>query len=222
MRVGLIRRCTMKQTPNSLPNATCAIMCKSVTLDTTSDYVSSSSIICPQHPSYAFTQLQVLLDAHFKLILYSVTPVVIAFNILDNALHFLSLSLPLFLSHLAFSVEKLCIRFSVASAHPIPDCGVLSIIVVEVQVVHSVASSTVENGTICNILTIMNNDSPDVDKHKQPNVCKLLHREKEWEDVVWHRLKETVYGVEGMRSIGSRHDPLMMRLMQTLVKPWVV
>ena len=40
--------------------------------------------------------------------------------------------------------------------------------------------------------------------------------------MIGERLGEPVQGVEGMRGEWRRHDPLVMRLVQVLVHPWVV
>jgi hypothetical protein len=68
----------------------------------------------------------------------------------------------------------------------------------------------------------MNHDSPDVDEDKERNVGKLLQRQNEWEDVVWNGLRKSIKGMEGMRSEGRWHDPLVVWLVEVLVDPWMV
>lgn len=91
-----------------------------------------------------------------------------------------------------------------------------------VQVVHSVASSTIDDGTVRDVLAVVNQDGPNVDEHEESDVRKLLEREQEREDVVRQRLRISVKWVECMRGERCRHDPLVMRLMKLLVDQWVV
>lgn len=61
-------------------------------------------------------------------------------------------------------------------------------------------------------LTIVNHHRPAVDKDKHGNVQPFLHREEVHEQVVRYRLQVSVQRVEGMRSKGSRYNPLVVRL----------
>ncbi len=57
-------------------------------------------------------------------------------------------------------------------------------------------------------------NSPDVNKYEQRHVGG--------KDVVWHALRETVHGVEGVAREGGGHYPPMMRFVQPLVHHWMV
>ena len=65
--------------------------------------------------------------------------------------------------------------------------------------------------------TLTNEDSPEVDKDEEGNICELLERKNEWEDVVWYTLREAIHGVEGMAGVRCGHNPLVMRFVQRLV-----
>ena len=67
-------------------------------------------------------------------------------------------------------------------------------------------------------VALTNEDSPEVDEGEEGNVCKLLEREDEWENVVWHTLGEAIHGVEGVAGVRGRHNPFVMRFVQRLVK----
>lgn len=84
------------------------------------------------------------------------------------------------------------------------------------------ASSAVNDGVICDVFAVVNEDSPDVDKDKEEDVGKLLEREQEWVDVVRKTLRVAVKRMEGVRGIRCRHDPLVVRLVKGLVDQWVV
>lgn len=79
------------------------------------------------------------------------------------------------------------------------------------------AGSAVDDRAVCNIFSIMDEDSPDVDEHEKCNVSKLLKREHEGKEVVRHRLCIAIKRVEGVRCEWSRHDPLVVRLVESLV-----
>lgn len=98
----------------------------------------------------------------------------------------------------------------------------MPVVVVEIQVVHSVASGTVHNGAIGNVLAIMNEDSPQIDETEQENISQFLKRKDERENMVRHTLRPSIKRVESVRSIRARHDPLMMRLVQSAVNARVV
>ena len=88
--------------------------------------------------------------------------------------------------------------------------------------VHGVASGTVHNGAIGNVLAIMNEDSPQIDETEQENISQFLERKDERENMVWYTLRPSIKRVESVRSIRARHDPLMMRLVQSAVNARVV
>lgn len=67
------------------------------------------------------------------------------------------------------------------------------------------------------VWNLTDEDRPDVDESEEGNVSKLLKWEHEWENMVWHTLSKPIQRVEGMAGIRSRHDPLVMGLVQCLV-----
>jgi len=83
--------------------------------------------------------------------------------------------------------------------------------------VHCVAGRAINNWAVRHIFPIVNEDSPDVDESEQSNIGQLLQWKDEREDVIWHALGETIEWVESMAGIRSRHDPLVVWLMECLV-----
>ena len=166
--------------------------------------------------------LQILLEAQFKLLLCSVLAIIIALYLFDQLLHFFHLPFPLFRAHLALPPEEFLVWLSVAASQTIPERGVLSIVVVEVEVVHCVARSTVQDWAVGNVFSIMDEDGPDLNEDEEAEVGELLEREEEREDVVWDTLEEAVNRVEGNGSVGCRHDPFVVGLMKCLVDKRVV
>lgn len=68
----------------------------------------------------------------------------------------------------------------------------------------------------------MNCYRPDVDEGEQRNVCELVEREQEREDVVGDTLREAIERVESMAGEWRGDNPLVMRLVQVLVHCLVV
>jgi len=126
------------------------------------------------------------------------------------------------LSHLCLAPEEFIVWLSVAAPETVPESGKLPIVVVEVEMVHSVASGAIDHGTVGNIFTVMNQDRPEVDESEKEYIGKLLKRENEGEHVVRDTLGPAINGVEGMGSEGARHNPLVMRLVKFLVHEWMV
>jgi hypothetical protein len=62
------------------------------------------------------------------------------------------------------------------------------------------------------LLTIMDHDSPKVNKDKHGKVKKLVHRNHICVEMIRKRLKETITGVESMRSKRGRNYPLVVKL----------
>lgn len=79
------------------------------------------------------------------------------------------------------------------------------------------AGRAINNRAVRHVFAIVDEDSPDVDEDEQSNIGQLLQWEDEWEDVIWHALGETIDRVESMTCIWSRHDPLVVWLMECLV-----
>lgn len=84
------------------------------------------------------------------------------------------------------------------------------------------ASGSVDDWRVHHEFTVVDEDRPHVDEDKQANISDLLKREDERKYVVRNGLREAVEWVESMRRKWSRHNPLMMRLMQRLIDLWVV
>lgn len=152
----------------------------------------------------------------------AVAPVVGTFDLLLDLLHLLCLSVPLGGGLLGLLVEELKVWLPVAASQTVPESGELTVVVVEVQVVHGVASSAVDYGAVGNVLAIVDQHGPDVDEHEKRNVGELLKREQEREDVVRNRLGVTIERVESVGCEWSRHDPLVVRLVQGFVNERVV
>lgn len=150
-------------------------------------------------------------------LLTKITTIVTTLDFLKNGFHFLGLFFPFFLSHLRLTLEELFIWLAIAASKSVPQGCVLSVIVVEVQMVHGVARSAVDDGAICDIFTVVNHDCPEIDKDKQYNVGPLLEREDERKYVVRNTLSPTIHGMEGVRCIRRRHDPFVVRLVQSFV-----
>lgn len=79
-------------------------------------------------------------------------------------LHDLALLLPLLLGHVLLLVEHALVRLAVAATQAIPQSRVLSIIVVECQVVDTVAGGAIHDGIVRHKFPIMDQDGPKVDK----------------------------------------------------------
>ena len=148
--------------------------------------------------------------------------VVIALDILENGFHLLCLFLPFFLVHLGLATEKLLIGHPVAASQAIPEGSELSVVVVEVEMVHGVAGSSVDHGAVGNIFTIVDQDGPEVDETEEEDIGELLKREDEREQVVRHTLRPAIQRVECMRCEGTRHDPLVVRFVQSLIDQGMV
>ena len=139
-----------------------------------------------------------------------------------DRLHLLGLAGPLLLAHLGFPAEELLVGLAVAATHAIPQRGKLAVVVVEVEVVHRVAGGAIHDGAVGHVLTVVNEDGPEVDKAEQEDVGQFLQREDERENVVWHTLRPAIQRVESVRRIRARHDPLVVRLVQGSVDSWMV
>lgn len=65
----------------------------------------------------------------------------------------------------------------VCLANPIPERGILAVVKVEPTMVESVARCSVDDGRVCIVFAVMDEDRPDVDEDKQAKVCEFLERE---------------------------------------------
>ena len=61
-------------------------------------------------------------------------------------------------------------------------------------------------------LTVVNGDSPDVDKDIEQQVGELVHGEEEYVDVVRRALSKAVQRVEGVRGERRGHLPFVVVL----------
>lgn len=84
------------------------------------------------------------------------------------------------------------------------------------------AGSSVDNRVVAEVFTVVDENGPEVDEDEEENAHPLLHGEEEWEEVVGQTLHGTVDGVESVAGKGSRHNPLVVRLVQVLVDARVV
>lgn len=159
---------------------------------------------------------------HLLRLLRLIRPVVFALNFLNDLLHLRALLLPFILAHLQLLSEQLVVWLAVAAAKPIPQRSELAIIVVEIEMVHCVARSAIDNRRISDVLAVVDKDCPDIDENKQEDVGEFLQGEEKREDVIGHALQVAVHWVEGMRSVRRRHDPLVVRLVEALVDERVV
>ena len=103
--------------------------------------------------SFAPWNLEQLLLNHLHLI--TITSVIITLNSLHNGLHFLRLALPFVFTHLAFAAKELVIRLSVRPTEAVPQRRELTVVVVEVQVVHGMACCAVDDRGIGNVFAIV-------------------------------------------------------------------
>jgi hypothetical protein len=165
--------------------------------------------------SSSFSPLQYLLLQPPRLV--PVESLIIALDLLDDLLHLPRLPLPLVLGHLGLPLEQLVVGLPVAATQSVPQGGELTVIVVEVEMVHGVAGGAVDDGGVGDVLAVVDEDGPDVDEDEQGDVGELLEGEDEGEDVVGEGLGEAVNGVEGVGGEGGRHDPFVVRFVQALV-----
>lgn len=83
-----------------------------------------------------------LLSFHLGL----VSAVVLALDLLDHLIDCLGLLFPFALAHLELLLEQLVVGLPVAATHAVPERRELAVIVVEVQMVHGMASGAVDDG----------------------------------------------------------------------------
>lgn len=84
------------------------------------------------------------------------------------------------------------------------------------------ASSAIDDGVVGDVFAIMNHDGPEVDEDEEEDIGKLLKWEDKRKHVIRKALSETIHGMESVGGKWSWHDPSVVRLMQALVKHWVV
>lgn len=84
------------------------------------------------------------------------------------------------------------------------------------------AGRPIDNWTVGNVFAVMDHDSPDVDERKEADVCQLLQRENEGENVVRQALGKAIERVESVARKRGRHDPFVVWLMERLVQAGVM
>lgn len=141
---------------------------------------------------------------------------------LDHLVDGCGLLVPLALAHLQLLLEELVVWLPVRSTKTVPESEELSVVVVEVEMVHSVACGTVDDRRVVCVLAVVDQDCPDVDKDEKGDRGKLGQREEEWENVVWKTLSIAIERVESVRGKGSGHDPLVVWLVDVLVDAGMV
>lgn len=72
-------------------------------------------------------------------------------------------------------------RPQVCPTNTIPQRGVLSIIEVESGMMETVACGAVDDGTVGDVLAVVDEDGPDLHKDEEAEVCELLQRKNEGE-----------------------------------------
>jgi len=95
-----------------------------------------------------------------------VLAVVVSLDILENVFHLLGLPLPFVLAHLCLATKKLLIWLPVAATHAVPQGSKLTIVVIEIEVVHGMAGGAVDDRGVGNVFAVVNHNSPDVDEAK--------------------------------------------------------
>jgi len=119
--------------------------------------------------------------------------------------------------HLGLAVEKFHIGFPVGASETVPKGSELAIVVVEVQMVHGMTSSTVNYRRVRDVFAVMNQDGPDVDESEQHQIGELVQREDERENVVGNALRVAIKRVESVAGERSRHDPFVVRLVEMTI-----
>lgn len=82
---------------------------------------------------------------------------------------------------------------------------------------HGVTCGAIDDWRVGDVFTIVDHHCPNIDEDEECDVRKLLKWQDEGKDVVWHRLRKAVEWMEGMRREWSRHDPLVVWLVEMLV-----
>jgi hypothetical protein len=78
-----------------------------------------------------------------------------------------------------FLLEQSSVRSPVAAKGTVPESRILAIVVVEGQVMDSMAGGTIDDGAVGDIFAVVDHDGPDVDKGKETDICPLLQREED-------------------------------------------
>lgn len=113
----------------------------------------------------------------------------------------------------------------VRSTEAVPQSEILTVVIVEEQVVIGVMCSSVDEflqQPWDPVVTIVNGDGPYVNKHIKAQVEYLVQRKEERVNVVGESLKEAVDGVESVAGKGSRDLPDVVRFMEMLIDQFVM
>lgn len=78
--------------------------------------------------------------------------------------------------------------------------------------VHRVAGCAIHDRAVGNVLAIVDEDGPKIDKPEQEDVGDFLQGEDEGKDVVRDTLGPAIEWMESVRSVGARHDPFVVGL----------
>lgn len=101
---------------------------------------------------------------------------------------------------------------TIGAAKAVPQRGELAIVIIEVEMVHRVAGSAVDDGRFRNVFAVVykgkiqlrgmnlfrdktrltNKDGPYVDENEKRNISKLLKRKNIGVRVIWHALRKPV------------------------------
>ncbi|KAH3673462.1 hypothetical protein WICPIJ_009773 [Wickerhamomyces pijperi] len=148
--------------------------------------------------------------------------IVLTFDDILDSFHLFDLLLPGHFVELLALVEQLGFWLSVRVTQSVPQGGELTVVVVEVQVVDGVASSTVDDRVVGHVLTVVDHHGPEVDEGEKKQVRHLVQWEDKRVDVVWQGLHVAVNRVEGVGGERSRDQPLVVWLVERLVDTWPV
>lgn len=113
----------------------------------------------------------------------------------------------------------------VRASEVIPQREILTVVIVEKQMVIGVMCSSVDEflqQPWDPVVTIMNGDGPYVNKHIEAQVEYLVQGEEERVDVVGYSLKKAIYRVECVAGERSRDLPEVVRFMETLIDQFVM
>lgn len=81
--------------------------------------------------------------------------VIKTFHILESRLHFLALPVPFCIAHLTLALEEFLVWLTIGTAKAVPQRGKLAIVIIEVEMVHRVAGSAVDDGRFRNVFTVV-------------------------------------------------------------------
>ena len=98
----------------------------------------------------------------------------------------------------------------------------MAIVVIEVEMVHSVACRAIDDVRIRYVFAVMDEDGPDVYEDEKGDVGEFLEGKEKREEVIWNALGEAVEGMERMRGVWRGHDPFVVGFVEGFVEAGVV